>query len=131
MRQIRSRRRTMQYVPKAAVIITNPTHYSVAMQFECGMEAQICVAKGVDAVALKIREIGNQHSIPIVENVALARALHASVELGQAISPKHYKAVAEVIGYVMKLAAASPPTGLKLSKGRGWRAISSCAIRPA
>ena len=103
MRQIRSRRRMMQKVPKAAVIITNPTHYSIALQYERGMEAPICVAKGVDAVALKIREIGKEHSIPIVENVALARALHASVELDQAISPEHYKAVAEVIGYVMKL----------------------------
>jgi flagellar biosynthetic protein FlhB len=103
MRQIRSRRRMMQKVPKAAVIITNPTHYAIALQYERGMEAPICVAKGVNAIALKIREIGGQHSIPIVENPPLARALHATVELDQAISPEHYKAVAEVIGYVMKL----------------------------
>jgi flagellar biosynthetic protein FlhB len=108
MRQIRSRRRMMQKVPKAAVIITNPTHYAIALQYERGMEAPICVAKGVDAVALKIREIGSQHSIPIVENPPLARALHASVELDQAISPEHYKAVAEVIGYVMKLRRSTP-----------------------
>jgi flagellar biosynthesis protein FlhB len=103
MRQIRSRRRMMQKVPKAAVIITNPTHYAIALEYERGMEAPICVAKGVDAVALKIREVGAAHSVPIVENPPLARALHASVELDQAISPEHYKAVAEVIGYVMKL----------------------------
>jgi flagellar biosynthesis protein FlhB len=108
MRQIRSRRRMMQKVPKAAVIITNPTHYAIALQYERGMEAPICVAKGVDAVALKIREVGGKHSIPIVENPPLARALHASVELDQAISPEHYKAVAEVIGYVMKLRRAIP-----------------------
>ena len=108
MRQVRSRRRMMQKVPKAAVIITNPTHYAIALEYERGMEAPICVAKGVDAVALKIREVGTKHSIPIVENPPLARALHASVELDQAISPEHYKAVAEVIGYVMKLRRAIP-----------------------
>ena len=108
MRQVRSRRRMMQKVPKAAVIITNPTHYAIALEYERGMEAPICVAKGVDAVALKIREVGAKHSIPIVENPPLARALHASVELDQAISPEHYKAVAEVIGYVMKLRRAIP-----------------------
>jgi flagellar biosynthetic protein FlhB len=108
MRQIRSRRRMMAKVPKAAVIITNPTHYAIALQYERGMEAPICVAKGVDAVALKIREVGGKHSIPVVENPPLARALHASVELDQAISPEHYKAVAEVIGYVMKLRRAIP-----------------------
>jgi flagellar biosynthetic protein FlhB len=108
MRQIRSRRRMMQKVPKAAVIITNPTHYAIALEYERGMEAPICVAKGVDAVALKIREVGAEHSIPIVENPPLARALHATVELDQAIPPEHYKAVAEVIGYVMKLRRTIP-----------------------
>jgi flagellar biosynthetic protein FlhB len=108
MRQIRSRRRMMQKVPRAAVVITNPTHYAIALEYERGMEAPICVAKGVDAVALKIREVAGAHSIPIVENPPLARALHASVELDQAISPEHYKAVAEVIGYVMKLRRAVP-----------------------
>jgi len=103
MRQARGRRRMMAKVPKAAVVITNPTHYAIALQYERGMEAPICVAKGVDAVALNIRKVAGEHSIPIVENVALARALHATVELDQAIPPEHYKAVAEVIGYVMKL----------------------------
>jgi flagellar biosynthesis protein FlhB len=103
MRQARGRRRMMAKVPKAAVVITNPTHYAIALQYERGMEAPICVAKGVDAVALNIRKVAGEHSVPIVENVALARALHATVELDQAIPPEHYKAVAEVIGYVMKL----------------------------
>ena len=103
VRQIRMRRRMMAKVPKAAVIITNPTHYAIALQYERGMEAPICVAKGVDAVALKIREVGSEHSVPIVENPPLARALHATVEIDEAIPPEHYKAVAEVIGYVMKL----------------------------
>ena len=94
-------------MPKASVIITNPTHYAIALQYERGMEAPICVAKGVDTMALKIREIAGKHSIPIVENPPLARALHATVEIDEAIPPEHYKAVAEVIGYVMKLRRAS------------------------
>jgi flagellar biosynthetic protein FlhB len=103
MRQGRMRKRMIAAVPKAAVIITNPTHYSIALQYERGMEAPVCVAKGVDALALKIREVAGEHRIPIVENPPLARALHATVEVDQAIPPEHYKAVAEVIGYVMKL----------------------------
>jgi flagellar biosynthetic protein FlhB len=103
MRQGRMRKRMIAAVPKAAVIITNPTHYSIALQYERGMAAPVCVAKGVDAVALKIREVAGEHKIPIVENPPLARTLHATVEVDQAIPPEHYKAVAEVIGYVMRL----------------------------
>ncbi|MGH6684277.1 MAG: flagellar type III secretion system protein FlhB, partial [Pseudolabrys sp.] len=108
VRQTRMRRRMIAAVPKAAVIITNPTHYSIALQYERGMEAPICVAKGVDALALKIREVAGEHSIPIVENPPLARALHATVEIDQMIPVEHYKAVAEVIGYVMRLRRALP-----------------------
>ena len=93
----------MSSVPKASVIITNPTHYSVALSYERGMSAPICVAKGVDRIALKIREIAGEHDIPIVENVPLARALYATVEIDQEIPVEHYHAVAEVIGYVMGL----------------------------
>lgn len=103
VRQIRMRRRMMNAVPKAAVVITNPTHYAIALEYERGMDAPVCVAKGVDAMALKIREVANEHSVPIVENPPLARALHATVQIDQQIPPEHYKAVAEVIGYVMKL----------------------------
>ena len=106
MRQARSRKRMMASVPKASVVITNPTHYAVALQYERGMEAPVCVAKGVDALALKIREIAGKHAIPIVENPPLARALHATVQVDQTIPPEHYKAVAEVIGYVMRLRGA-------------------------
>ncbi len=67
------------------------------------MEAPVCVARGVDALALKIREVAGEHSIPIVENPPLACALHAVVEVDQEIPAEHYKAVAEIIGYVMKL----------------------------
>lgn len=103
LRASKQRRRMMQKVPKAAVIITNPTHYAVALEYERGMDAPICVAKGMDAVALKIREIGTQNGVPIVENPPLARALHATVEIDDPIPAEHYKAVAEVIGYVMKM----------------------------
>ena len=108
MRQTKARRRMIANVPKATVIITNPTHYSIALQYERGMDAPVCVAKGVDAVALKIREVAAEHSIPVVENPPLARALHATVEVDQAIPIEHYKAVAEVIGYVMRLRRAVP-----------------------
>jgi flagellar biosynthetic protein FlhB len=106
LRQARARKRIIANVPKASVVITNPTHFAVALQYERGMEAPVCVAKGVDALALKIREVAGEHSIPIVENPPLARALHATVEIDQEIPPEHYKAVAEVIGYVMKLRRA-------------------------
>jgi flagellar biosynthetic protein FlhB len=106
MRQARMRKRMMAAVPKASVIITNPTHFAVALQYERGMAAPICVAKGVDALALKIREIATEHRIPIVENPPLARALHATVQIDQVIPTEHYKAVAEVIGYVMRLRRA-------------------------
>jgi flagellar biosynthetic protein FlhB len=107
IRQIRSeraRKRMMANVPKAAVIITNPTHYAVALAYESGkMGAPICVAKGVDDIALKIREIGKEHNIPIVENPPLARALYASVDVDESIKAEHFTAVAQVIGFVMRL----------------------------
>jgi flagellar biosynthetic protein FlhB len=103
LRMARMKKRMMASVPKASVIITNPTHYAVALSYERGMSAPICVAKGVDLIALKIREIAKQHDIPIVENVPLARALHASVKIDDEIPVEHYHAVAEVIGYVMGL----------------------------
>jgi flagellar biosynthesis protein FlhB len=103
LRQARMKKRMMAAVPKASVIITNPTHYAVALSYERGMPAPICVAKGVDTIALKIREIAGKHDIPIVENVPLARALYATVQIDDEIPVEHYHAVAEVIGYVMGL----------------------------
>jgi flagellar biosynthetic protein FlhB len=103
LRQARMRKRMMAAVPKASVIITNPTHYAIALQYDRGMDAPVCLAKGVDAVALKIREVAGEHAIPIVENPPLARALYATVDVDETIPPEHYKAVAEIIGYVMKL----------------------------
>jgi flagellar biosynthetic protein FlhB len=66
------------------------------------MDAPICVAKGVDAMALKIREVANDHNVPIIENPPLARALHASIDLDETVPVEHYKAVAEVIGFVLR-----------------------------
>jgi len=97
------KKRMMAAVPNASVIITNPTHYSVALQYDRGMAAPICVAKGVDAVAFRIREVAKDHDIPIVENVSLARALYATVDVDDEIPVEHYHAVAEIIGYVMGL----------------------------
>jgi flagellar biosynthetic protein FlhB len=103
LRQSRMRKRMMAAVPQASVVITNPTHFAVALKYERGMAAPVCLAKGVDVLALKIREVAAAHRIPIVENPPLARALHAGVEIDQEIPVQHYKAVAEVIGYIMKL----------------------------
>src|SRR5246127_3329291 len=103
LRQARMKKRMMAAVPKASVIITNPTHYAVALWYERGMSAPVCVAKGVDIIAAKIREIAGKHEIPIVENVPLARALYATVEIDNEIPVEHYHAVAEIIGYVMGL----------------------------
>jgi flagellar biosynthetic protein FlhB len=103
LRHQRMKKRMMSEVPKASVIITNPTHFAVALQYERGMNAPICVAKGADNIALKIREIAAKHDIPIVENPPLARALYATVEMDEEVPAEHYKAVAEVIGYIMRL----------------------------
>ena len=105
IRQERAQRRMMAKVPEAAVVITNPTHYAVALEYEQGRTpAPICIAKGVDAVALRIRELAQEHGIPIVEDPPLARALHATADLDAPIPVDHYKAVAKVIGYVLSVA---------------------------
>jgi flagellar biosynthetic protein FlhB len=103
IRAARARKRMMAAMPTASVVITNPTHFAVALKYERGMNAPVCVAKGVDLIARKMREVAGDHNIPIVENPPLARALHATVEIDQEIPPEHYQAVAEVIGYVMRL----------------------------
>jgi flagellar biosynthetic protein FlhB len=106
MRQIRSqrlRKRMMAEVPKATVVIANPTHFAVALKYESGMPAPICVAKGIDVLALRIRSVAEENGVPVIENPPLARALHASVEIDDEIPVEHYKAVAEVIGFVLRL----------------------------
>jgi flagellar biosynthetic protein FlhB len=110
LRQERSRRRMMAAVPDATVVITNPTHYAVALKYDKGMQAPKCVAKGADAIALRIRELAKEHDVPIVENPPLARALFATVDVDETVPNEHFKAVAEVIGFVMRL-----------KRGAGWK----------
>ena len=94
----------MAAVPEADVVVTNPTHYAVALKYDMQtMPAPKLVAKGVDSLAQRIREVAEDNDVPILENPPLARALYAAVELDDEIPPEHYKAVAEVIGYVMRL----------------------------
>jgi flagellar biosynthetic protein FlhB len=109
LRQERARKRMMTNVPKADVVITNPEHFAVALEYKENMIAPVVVAKGMDLVALKIREIATANNIPIVQNPPLARALHAAVDLEEAIPAEHYQAVAEVISYVMGM--KRPKTG--------------------
>jgi flagellar biosynthetic protein FlhB len=110
IRMNRARKRMMAAVPKASVIITNPTHYAVALQYEMGEAgAPKVVAKGADLIAAKIREIAKEHDVPIVENPPLARALYANVEIDREIPAEHYKAVAEVISYVFRLKGKMRP----------------------
>ena len=98
----RSRQRMMQAVPTATVVVTNPTHYAVALRYEPGeTAAPVCVAKGVDTLALKIRAVATEHGVPIVEDVPLARALYASVEVDAVIPRQHFEAVAKVIGFIL------------------------------
>jgi flagellar biosynthesis protein FlhB len=103
LRRQQAQKRMMSKVPKASVVIMNPTHYAVALQYEPGMEAPVCVAKGMDELALRIKAVALENDVPVVENPPLARALHASVALDEPITEDHYKAVAQVIGYVMGL----------------------------
>ncbi len=104
LRRERARNRMMAAVPKATVILTNPTHYAVALAYEHGVShAPKVVAKGADLVAFRIRDLGKKNDVPIVENPPLARALYEAVPLNQEIPEKYYQAVAQVIRYVMGL----------------------------
>ncbi len=104
MRMERAKQRMMENVPKADVVIVNPTHYAVALEYKMfEMPAPKVTAKGVDNVALRIKALAEENDIPIVENPPLARALFASTELDQTIPYEHFQAVSEVIKYVMQL----------------------------
>ncbi|MGE0046070.1 MAG: flagellar biosynthesis protein FlhB [Hyphomonadaceae bacterium] len=106
IRQIRSdraRRRMMANVPKASVVVMNPTHYAVALRYDDDTPAPICVAKGVDDVALRIRETAEEHDVPVIEDPPLARTLFAAVDVDEPIPRAHYEAVAKLIGLVMRM----------------------------
>lgn len=105
IRQERTRKRMMAAVPDATVVIANPTHYAVALRYEPGEDAApVCVAKGVDLIALQIRRVASEHDVPVREDPPLARALYASSELDQPVSPQHYAALALIIGEVLRAA---------------------------
>jgi flagellar biosynthetic protein FlhB len=107
LRQLRMQKaqtRMIQSVPTADVIITNPTHFAIALKYDGDtMDAPVCVAKGMDDVALNIREVAKENDVQIIENKPLARALYDTVEIDETIPLEHYEAVAEVISYVFKL----------------------------
>ncbi len=104
IRMDRARKRMMAEVPKADVVITNPTHFALALKYDTMvMNAPMVLAKGVDKAAFRIREVAEEHGIPIIENPPLARGLYANVGLEEEIDEEHYRAVAEVINYVWKL----------------------------
>lgn len=98
-----SRRRMMAEIPNADVVITNPTHYAVAIKYKEGQGAPILLAKGTDEVALKIREVAKEHQIMTLESPKLARAIYAHTELNKEIPEKLYGAVAEVLAYVFQM----------------------------
>ena len=103
LRQQKSQQRMMQNVPDADVVITNPTHFSIALKYDPQtMEAPMCVAKGIDEIALRIREVAKEHDVIIYENVPLARSLYDVVDIDQTIPAEQYQAVAEVISFVFK-----------------------------
>ena len=103
--QQRARQRMMAAVPTASVVITNPTHFAVALRYAHGsMRAPVVVAKGTDRVALRIRELAEQAGVPLIENKPLARALYAAAEIDRPIPVEQYAAVAEVISFVLRQA---------------------------
>lgn len=111
IRMERARQRMMQAVPEADVVVTNPTHFAVALSYKPeNMEAPKLVAKGQDLIALKIREIAEEHDITIVENKPLAQALFKNVEINQEVPADHYKAVAEIISYVWRVKRRTMPS---------------------
>ncbi|MFZ0267138.1 flagellar biosynthesis protein FlhB [Caulobacter sp.] len=112
MRMQRARQRMMANVPKATVVIMNPTHYAVALKYEQGeTAAPICVAKGVDELALKIRAVAEEAGVYVLEDPPLARALYAAVDVDEQIPADHFEAVAKIVGFVMSN---------KQAKSRSW-----------
>jgi flagellar biosynthesis protein FlhB len=102
-----ARARMMDAVPTADVVVTNPTHYSVALRYSADALAPVVVAKGQDLVALRIRETAKEHGVVVVPDPPLARAIHGTVEIGQMIPEELFQAVAELLAYVYRVAGRS------------------------
>jgi flagellar biosynthetic protein FlhB len=118
-RREQSRKRVALAVPQASVVLTNPTHFAVALKYEMGADiAPVCVAKGADNMAHRIRELAHEHEVPVLENKPLARALYDSIEVDEVIPVEHWEVVAEIIGFVMDLrnnnTRRNPPEGSSL-----------------
>ncbi|MBP2017008.1 flagellar biosynthetic protein FlhB [Symbiobacterium terraclitae] len=112
MREMAMRRRALKEVPKADVVVTNPTHFAVALKYDAAeVAAPKVVAKGADLLALEIRKIAQAHDVPLVENRALARGLYYDVEVGRLIPPEYYQAVAEVLAFVYNLRRQNRQSG--------------------
>ena len=101
LRTAASRRRMMQNVPKATVVVMNPTHYAVALRYDDETPAPVCVAKGLDDLALRIRALAEESGVTVVEDPPLARSLYASVEIDEQIPVQHFEAVAKIISFIM------------------------------
>jgi flagellar biosynthetic protein FlhB len=118
LRQQKAQARIASAVPMANVVLTNPTHYAIALRYRAGEDqAPVCVAKGTDLMAAQIRKIARENEIPIIENRPLARALYEVAELDRTIPVEHWQAVAEIIGFLMDLKARRrrrPPAGSSL-----------------
>jgi flagellar biosynthesis protein FlhB len=106
-----ARQRMLSQVPQADVVITNPTHYAVAIKFESGMEAPVVIAKGERLIAHQIKKVAREHNVPTVENKPVAQALFKACRVGQAVPPELYKAVAEVLAFVYRLYPHRAPAG--------------------
>jgi flagellar biosynthetic protein FlhB len=116
LRNERARRRMIQAVPTATVVVMNPTHFAVALKYDTSeAPAPLCVAKGLDSLALKIREVAEAAGVPVIEDPPLARALYATVDVDEVIPPAHYEAVAKIIGFILsagrKVAARALKSG--------------------
>lgn len=111
MRQLareRMKRKMLTEVPKATVVITNPTHYAVALRYDAGDPAPVVVAKGAGEFALKIRELARKHAVPLVERPELARGLYAAAKEGRPIPAVLFRAVAEVLAFIYRLRGVGP-----------------------
>lgn len=118
IRRARARQRLATAVPTATLVITNPTHYAVALKYERGVDqAPVCVAKGADLVAAKVRALAHENNIPVIESRALARALYAVVEVDEIVPEAHWAAVAELVSFVFDLGRKvrrKPPEGASI-----------------